>query len=643
MTTTEQITPTIARRTAWLTNPQLFILDTTILVLAWGLAWTLRFEGLGWLDAWRSSALNHLLFSVPMWLGIVAAFRLYRCVWDMASVEELESLLLAVGVGAMANIALGMFLLPATGLAHSRLPLSVISLQTMWAFVGLTLPRLSARLAQSDRWRKRHKPTGKRVLVLGAGTAGRMTAREMLEHAHLGLEPIGYLDDDCAKHGRVVAGLRVLGPISELEQYIASAEVRVVILAMTRAPGSVVREIVRICADARVETRTIPGMSEILSGRVGVNQLRPVEIQDLLRREPVQTDTGSVRRIAEGNTILVTGAGGSIGGELCRQISRFAPARLVLLGHGENSIYEIHHELTSHFPGVPISTVIADVRDKARIDAVMGRFRPHAVFHAAAHKHVPLMEENLTEAVTNNVKGTRTMVEAAARHDVPHFVLISSDKAVNPTSIMGASKRIAELVVQRTAQTSGRNYVSVRFGNVLGSRGSVVPMFLRQIRAGGPVTITHPEMTRYFMTIPEAVQLVLQAAVMGKGGEVFVLDMGEPVKIVDLASDLIKLSGLRVGHDIEIRYTGVRPGEKLFEELSRNDENMQATAHEKVMSAMLGKPAPGLLAGVDALIAAAGEREADSALRARIAELVPEYTALGTHHEIKRNELALVA
>jgi FlaA1/EpsC-like NDP-sugar epimerase len=342
-------------------------------------------------------------------------------------------------------------------------------------------------------------------------------------------------------------------------------------------------------------------MSEILSGRVGVNELRPVEIHDRLRREPVKTARESVRRIAEGNTVLVTGAGGSIGGELCRQIAGFAPARLVLLGHGENSICEIHPELTSRFPAVPISTVIVAVRDRARIDAVLTRFRPHAVFHAAAHKHVPLMEENLTEAVTNNVEGTRTMVEASARHDVPHFVLISSGKAVNPTSIMGASKRIAGRVVQRTAPTSGRNHVSVRFGNVLGSRGSVVPMFPRQIRAGGPVTITHPDMTRYFMTIPEAVQLVLQAAVLqaavlqaavlGKGGEVFVLDMGEPVRIVDLAIDLVKLSGLRLGQDIEIRFTGIRPGEKLFEELSRKDENMQATMHGKVMSAMLGQPA----------------------------------------------------
>jgi FlaA1/EpsC-like NDP-sugar epimerase len=356
----------------------------------------------------------------------------------------------------------------------------------------------------------------------------------------------------------------------------------------------------------------------------------------------VQTDLRAVQAISCERTVLVTGAGGSIGGELCRQIARHAPTQLVLLGHGENSIYEIHHELQTRFPNVPLASVIADIRDEQRIDSVMARYRPHVVFHAAAHKHVPLMEENLVEAITNNVKGTRVMVEAAARYDVPHFVMVSSDKAVNPTSIMGATKRIAELIVQRTAQSSGHNYMCVRFGNVLGSRGSVVPMFLRQIRAGGPVTITHPEMTRYFMTIPEAVQLVLQAAVLGHGGEVFVLDMGEPVKIVDLATDLIRLSGLRLDTDIEIQFSGVRPGEKLFEELSLDHEHMKPTAHEKVLCARIAPPGAGLFSSVDALVAAATKREGDDMLRRRVGELVPEYVALGTTHLVKR-ELTLVA
>jgi len=443
-------------------------------------------------------------------------------------------------------------------------------------------------------------------------------------------------------HGRQVVGLTVAGPLTQLAERLRRDDIGHVIIAISSLPGAVVRDIVRHCTTVSAEVRTVPALAEIMSGRVGVRQLRPVEIKDLLRRAPVQTDDWAVQKIAGGKTVLVTGAGGSIGGEMCRQIARHQPSQLVLLGHGENSIYEIHYELATQFPGVPLATVIADIRDDARIDAVFARFQPVAVFHAAAHKHVPLMEENLVEAITNNVKGTRVVVEAAARHGVDHFVLVSSDKAVNPTSIMGATKRIAELIVQRTAQQTGRNYVCVRFGNVLGSRGSVVPMFLRQIRAGGPVTITHPEMTRYFMTIPEAVQLVLQAAVLGRGGEVFVLDMGEPVKIVDLATDLIRLSGLRLGADIEIRYSGIRPGEKLFEELSLDYEQMRVTAHEKVRCAQLISPGAALMHGVDALVHAAQRREGDDLLRIRVAELVPEYMALGTSHVVKR-ELTLVA
>ena len=630
------------QRHDWLTNRQLVILDTTLLLFAWGLAWTLRFEGLSWLTTWRETATNHALVSIALWLGVSASFGLYRRVWASASIEELEALLVTLSVAATANVVMGVFLLPLTGLADSRLPLSVISSQTMWSMAGLALPRVCARVVRWHSARKRPRTQGKRVLILGAGNAGRSTAREMIEQPHLGYQPIGFLDDAPTLRDHRVAGLPVFGPISSLAERLQRNDVRHVILAIEDAPGPVVREIVRVCTDAGVEARTMPGLAEVLSGRVGVNQLRPVEIQDLLRRAPVQTDLRAVRRITEGHTVLITGAGGSIGGELCRQIARQAPHRLVLLGHGENSIYEIHHEMATHFPGVPIDTVIADVRDDARIDSVMARFRPHAVFHAAAHKHVPLMEENLVEAITNNVKGTRVMVETAARYHVPHFVLISSDKAVNPTSIMGATKRIAELIVQRTAQSSGLNYVCVRFGNVLGSRGSVVPMFLRQIRAGGPVMITHPEMTRYFMTIPEAVQLVLQAAVLGNGGEVLVLEMGEPVRIVDLASDLIRLSGLRLGTDIEIKFSGIRPGEKLFEELALDDEHMKPTAHEKVLCALIGTPGAGLLHSVDALVAASQKRESDEQLRRRIGELVPEYVALGTTHVVKR-ELALVA
>ncbi len=635
--------PTGRRRAPWLTHTQLFVLDVVMLTAVWGIAWSLRFEGLSWLTSgWREAATYHLVLAVPMWLGIMAAFRLYRRAWGMASIEELKAMLAAVFVAAVANVTLGIFLLPVLGLSPTRLPLSVISSHTMWSIVVLTLPRLLARVWIVYRRKHRDRTVQVPVLILGAGASGRLTAREMLENPAMGLHPIGYLDDNVLKHGLQVGGLAVLGPVSDLAARIRTHGVRHVIITMSNASGATIREIVRTCTEAGVEMRTMPQIGEILSGRIGVNQLRPVEIQDLLRRAPVQTDLGSVRRIVEGQTVLVTGAGGSIGSELCRQIARNAPAHLLLLGHGENSIFDIQQELRSHFPTVPLTCLIADVRDETRLDAIFSQHRPNTVFHAAAHKHVPLMEDNLAEAITNNVKGTRTLLDTAVRYETPQFVLISSDKAVNPSSIMGATKRIAELLVQRAAVATGRNYVSVRFGNVLGSRGSVVPTFLRQIRAGGPITITHPDMQRYFMTIPEAVQLVLQAAVLGRGGEVFVLDMGEPIKIVDLASDLIRLSGLRVGDDVEIHFTGLRPGEKLFEELSRDDESLQPTSHHTVLCSRLGIPPAGVHAHVDALVESAMRREDDTVLRKRIAELVPEYIALGTTHPVAR-ELTLVA
>ncbi|MGQ0649198.1 MAG: polysaccharide biosynthesis protein [Gemmatimonadaceae bacterium] len=634
----------ISQVAGWPTTTQLLILDVTLLTLTWGASWTLRFEGLGWMNTWGDAALVDLAAFVPLWIVVLLAFRMYRRVWSMASIADVDGLFAAAAVGATLNVVTDIFVLPATGLTDVRLPLSVVSHETLWAIVSLTMPRIGSRLIgwRRARLRGRGRRASERVLIVGAGHAGQRAAQEMLAREDLQFTPVGFLDDDASKHEREVSGLPVFGSISMLREVLSSARVRQVVIAMPRAPGAVVRPIVRTCADASVKTLTVPSMSEIISGRVGISQLRAVEIEDLLRRPPVQTDVGAVRSIVGGKTVVITGAGGSIGSELCRQLARQRPDRLVLLGHGENSIFEIYHELRARFPEVSLSTVIADIRDETRIDGVFTAFHPHAVFHAAAHKHVPLMEDNLVEAITNNVHGTRTVAQSAARHGVPHFVLISSDKAVNPTSIMGASKRIAELVVQRIATVSGYDYVSVRFGNVLGSRGSVVPMFLRQIRAGGPITITHPDMTRYFMTIPEAVQLVLQAAVVGRGGEVLVLDMGEPVRIVDLATDLVRLSGLRLGADIEISFTGLRPGEKLFEDLSRDDEHMRPTTHEKILRAVLGEPEQTLMARIEELLAAASAQEDDESLRSRIAELVPEYTAPGAVVRT-RAELSLVA
>lgn len=366
-------------------------------------------------------------------------------------------------------------------------------------------------------------------------------------------------------------------------------------------------------------------IAQLLNQRLSIADVSPVGIEELLRREPVKGDAGTISALVQGRVMLVTGAGGSIGSELCRQLAQLGPSAIVLLGHGENSIHEIHQDLEAGYPHLRLHRVIADIRNRKRIAEVMREHRPHVVFHAAAHKHVPLMEENLAEAIGNNVTGTQAVVEAAAAAAVPHFVMVSTDKAVNPASIMGATKRIAELIVQREAEQSGFNYVSVRFGNVLGSRGSVVPLFLRQIRARRAVTVTHPDMVRYFMTIPEAVQLVLHAAALGSGGEVFVLDMGEPVRIGDLARDLIEASGLTVGTDVEICYTGLRAGEKLFEELFRKDEVLVPTAHDKVLSARRGGLPIGLGERVAALVKAADARVGTNELRELISRLVPEY------------------
>jgi FlaA1/EpsC-like NDP-sugar epimerase len=452
-----------------------------------------------------------------------------------------------------------------------------------------------------------------------------MIARELIENPQLGLAPIGFIDDDEKKHGHQLHGVPVLGPMSALGELVAGYAISEVIIALPSARGKVIREIVSASSAAGVRNRTVPGLFEILSGAKSVSALRPIEIQDLLRRDPIETNLDEVGSLVTGKTVLVTGAGGSIGSELCRQLAQLSPGRIVAVGRGENSIFELVQELQARFPSVSLRPAIVDVRDAIRLRAIFDEVRPYSVFHAAAHKHVPLMEASVDEAILNNVLGTRNVAELSAEYGVEHLVLISTDKAVRPTSVMGATKRIAEETLCCIAERTGKPYVSVRFGNVLGSRGSVVPTFIKQIAAGGPITITHPEMRRYFMTIPEAVQLVLQAAALGKGGEVFVLDMGDPVKISDLAEDLIRLSGLEVGTDIEISFTGVRPGEKLYEELFFGEDDATPTSHPKILRARDGNTSREISAGIEALIAAAQRREPREQLRQLIHTLVPEY------------------
>ncbi|BDB11810.1 polysaccharide biosynthesis protein [Thermus thermophilus] len=486
--------------------------------------------------------------------------------------------------------------------------------------------RLGVRLYWEEKKGRGKGGTKKRVLVVGAGEAGTMVVREMLRHPEAGLYPVGFLDDDPNKRGQTIAGVRVVGALDDLPRAVRALEVDEVLVAIPSAPGSVVRKVVELARAVGVSYRILPGIHEILSGRVGLSQIREVRVEDLLRREPVRLNLEEIAGYLEGRVVLVTGAGGSIGSELVRQVARFHPEQVVLLGRGENSLFSLEKELEAQWPELRYKVVVADVRDQDRLRRVFQAYRPQVVFHAAAHKHVPLMEVQPDEAILNNVGGTHNVVKLCLEFGVERLVNISTDKAVNPTSVMGASKRVAEQVVAWGASRAapGQVFVSVRFGNVLGSRGSVVPLFLEQIKRGGPVTVTHPEMRRYFMTIPEAAQLVLQAGGMGENGRVYVLDMGEPVRILDLAKDLIRLAGFEPYRDIDIVFTGVRPGEKLFEELLTAEEGTEASYHEKIWVAKpsaLPREFPRLLEELDLAARRGDERRIRELLR----QLIPTY------------------
>ena len=509
------------------------------------------------------------------------SFGMYRRYWQYASVKDLLAVLLAASASL---VAMGVFvtfrLIENQLFEFSR---AVLVLDGILTFLMAGGVRMTVRAIGESRGTPRdpQRAAGKRVLVVGAGQAGTMVVREMERNSHLGMKPIGFLDDERRKVGKQIHGVPVIGTTERLTSVVQERQIDEVIIAMPTAPGSVLRSVAEQCRQVGVVSRTMPGVFELLDGNVSVGRLRQIDLSDLLRRAQVMPVMNASTYVA-GRTVLVTGAGGSIGSELCRQIAAARPAALVVLGHGENSIFDMQVELRELYPDLTVIPVIADIRDQLRIRHVFDRLRPAIVLHAAAHKHVPLMEENPEEAITNNIVGTHHVLEAAAASGTERFVLISSDKAVSPSSIMGASKRVAEMLVRDAARRTSRGYVVVRFGNVLGSRGSVVPHFKRQIERGGPVTLTHPDMKRFFMTIPEAVHLVLVAGGMGGGGELFVLRMGEPVRIVDLATDLIKLSGL-APEDVSIVYTGVRPGEKLEEELWEKGAAAESTSHPDVL------------------------------------------------------------
>jgi len=526
-----------------------------------------------------------------LWMMVIALlvkpavyyiFGLYRRVWAYASTKELRLIIAAV---TTASVIVSVIMVVLTTLQlYVGFPRSVLAIDWLLSIMAVGGLRFTLRLLGESRSKAMDTNRSvKRVLIVGAGDAGELVLREMQKNPQLNQVPVCFVDDDSAKQNQQIHDVPVAGMLKDIGRVVDIKRINEVIIALPSAPGKVVRQVSDICRLKGVPFRTMPGVYELIGGKINVGRLREVEITDLLRRTPVRIDEHLVGSSLSGRRVLITGAGGSIGRELCLQVARWRPSELILLGHGENSIFATLLDLEGVYPGLPIHPMIADIRNLDRLRAIFENQMPHMVFHAAAHKHVPMMEVNVEEAITNNVIGTRNVVDVSLSYDVERLVMISSDKAIRPSSVMGATKRMAEMLVLDAAHRSGRAISAVRFGNVLGSRGSVVPLFKRQILRGGPVTVTHPDMRRYFMTIPEAVHLVLQASAMGEGGEVFVLKMGDQIRILQLAEDLIRLSGLEPGKDIEIVFTGIRQGEKLSEDLWDKWANFDTTNHPDIV------------------------------------------------------------
>ncbi len=599
-----------------------FVLTSLIIISSLLLAYAVRFDFSIPSPYWaRIGSLLPAVLIIK--LVVFRQFGCFRGWWRYVSMPDLVQIVKANFLGSLIFVVYAVLVY-----RLDQIPRSVLILDGVFCFLVIGGIRFTTR-AFREHYLPLQQGAGLRqtcTLIVGAGDAGQLIAREIRLNPQLDLDLIGFIDDDPVKRKGTFQGLNVLGSQVDLNRIVNKHGVDEIIIAIPSAAGKQIRKIVERCRESNVKFRILPGVGELIDGRVSVQQIRDVDLNDLLGREPIFLDEVQINHYLQGKRVLVTGAGGSIGSEICRQVARFNPQKLILFENAETPLFLIEQELTQQYPQLPIVPIIGDVRNRSRVNVILDEQLPQVVFHAAAYKHVPMMEHNPAEAVNNNVQGTRLLADAADNIGVEKFVMISTDKAVRPTSVMGTTKRVAELYVQSLNRKSKTNFVTTRFGNVLGSNGSVIPIFKEQIEKGGPVTVTHPEVTRFFMTIPEATQLVLQAGSMGSGGEIYLFDMGEAVKIQFLAEELIRLSGLQPHEDIEIVYTGLRPGEKLYEELLLDDEGVLPTSHHKICIARSITPEHAeLVAMIDDLIAAAKALDLPG-IKVNLQLLIPEYT-----------------